>query len=94
MRIPQSIYDELIAHANEDAPNECCGLIGGSDGSAETVYRAVNSEASPLRYNPARPPGASCFQAPRVKSGTSTGALPFETDAMLSGTTLLHAAAS
>jgi proteasome lid subunit RPN8/RPN11 len=51
VRIPKSIYDELIAHANEDAPNECCGLIGGSDGSAETVYRAVNSEASPLRYN-------------------------------------------
>ena len=51
MRIPQEIYDELLAHAREDAPNECCGLIGGVDGVARTVYRAQNAEASPLRYN-------------------------------------------
>jgi [CysO sulfur-carrier protein]-S-L-cysteine hydrolase len=51
MRISQQVYDELIEHAREDAPNECCGLIGGVDGEARTVYRAQNSEASPLRYN-------------------------------------------
>jgi proteasome lid subunit RPN8/RPN11 len=49
--VPRAIYDELLAHAREDAPNECCGLIGGTDGSAATVYRAQNAEASPLRYN-------------------------------------------
>jgi proteasome lid subunit RPN8/RPN11 len=49
--VPRRIYDELLAHAREDAPNECCGLIGGTDGSAATVYRAQNAEASPLRYN-------------------------------------------
>jgi proteasome lid subunit RPN8/RPN11 len=51
VRIPRQIHDELLAHAREDAPNECCGLIGGSDGVANTVYRARNAEASPLRYN-------------------------------------------
>ncbi len=51
MRIPKSIYEELLEHAREDAPNECCGLIGGEDGVAKTVYRARNAEASPLRYN-------------------------------------------
>ena len=51
MRISKRIYDELIEHAREDAPNECCGLIGGVDGEARTVYRAKNAEASPLRYN-------------------------------------------
>jgi proteasome lid subunit RPN8/RPN11 len=51
MRIPKPIYEELLAHAREDAPNECCGLIGGEDGLAKTVYRARNAEASPLRYN-------------------------------------------
>lgn len=51
MRIPQRIYDELVEHARAEAPNECCGLIGGVDGEARTVYRARNSEASPLRYN-------------------------------------------
>jgi proteasome lid subunit RPN8/RPN11 len=51
MRVPRPIYEELLAHARDDAPNECCGLIGGSDGVAKTVYRARNAEASPLRYN-------------------------------------------
>jgi [CysO sulfur-carrier protein]-S-L-cysteine hydrolase len=51
MRIPKAIYEELLEHAREDAPNECCGLIGSEDGVAKTVYRARNAEASPLRYN-------------------------------------------
>jgi proteasome lid subunit RPN8/RPN11 len=51
MKIPTPIYEELLAHAREEAPNECCGLIGGSAGVAKTAYRARNAEASPLRYN-------------------------------------------
>jgi proteasome lid subunit RPN8/RPN11 len=51
MRIPKEVYEQLLAHAREDAPNECCGLIGGRDGVAGSVYRARNAEASPLRYN-------------------------------------------
>jgi [CysO sulfur-carrier protein]-S-L-cysteine hydrolase len=51
MKVSRPIYEELLAHAREEAPNECCGLIGGSDGVAKTVYRARNAEASPLRYN-------------------------------------------
>jgi [CysO sulfur-carrier protein]-S-L-cysteine hydrolase len=51
VRIPKAIYEELLEHARADAPNECCGLIGGEDGVAKTVYRARNAEASPLRYN-------------------------------------------
>ncbi len=50
MRIAQSLIDELIAHAREDLPNECCGMIGGRDGEATTVIRVANSAASPLRY--------------------------------------------
>ena len=50
MRIPKPIYEQLLEHAREDAPNECCGLIGGRDGAATTLYRAANAEASPLRY--------------------------------------------
>jgi [CysO sulfur-carrier protein]-S-L-cysteine hydrolase len=50
MRIPSSIYDELLEHAREEAPNECCGILGGSDGEARTLYRATNAEQSPLRY--------------------------------------------
>ena len=50
VRIPKQIYKGLLEHAREDAPNECCGLIGGRDGAATTLYRARNAEASPLRY--------------------------------------------
>jgi proteasome lid subunit RPN8/RPN11 len=51
MTIPRSIFEQMLAHAREEVPNECCGLIGGANGEARTVYRAQNAEASPLRYN-------------------------------------------
>jgi [CysO sulfur-carrier protein]-S-L-cysteine hydrolase len=51
MRISKSIYGDLLEHARAEAPNECCGLIGGENGEAKSVYRARNAEASPLRYN-------------------------------------------
>lgn len=44
------MYDELVAHAREDAPNECCGLIAARGDQAVTVHRAENSAHSPLRY--------------------------------------------
>lgn len=50
MRIARSLIDEMVAHARADLPNECCGMVGGVNGEARTVYRAVNAEASPLRY--------------------------------------------
>jgi len=50
VRIPQSMIDEMVAHAREDLPNECCGLIGGADGKARTLYRARNAFASPFSY--------------------------------------------
>jgi proteasome lid subunit RPN8/RPN11 len=51
MRIGQSLVDEIVAHAREDLPNECCGMVGGADGAAATVYPAENAEASPFRYS-------------------------------------------
>jgi proteasome lid subunit RPN8/RPN11 len=50
MRIAQTLIDEIVAHAREDLPNECCGLVGGSDGVAQAVYRARNEFASPFSY--------------------------------------------
>ena len=51
MKLPEQYVDEMIAHAIEDAPNECCGIIAGADGTATKLFRAKNSEASPYRYN-------------------------------------------
>jgi proteasome lid subunit RPN8/RPN11 len=51
MRIAADLLAQIVAHAREEAPNECCGLVGGVDGRATTVYRARNEFESPLRYN-------------------------------------------
>src|SRR3954451_24440384 len=51
MKVPGQMVEEMVAHAREDVPNECCGMIGGADGKARTLYRAVNAEQSPLRYS-------------------------------------------
>jgi proteasome lid subunit RPN8/RPN11 len=50
MRIAQSLIDEMVAHAREDLPNECCGMVGGKGDVATSVYRAENEFASPLRF--------------------------------------------
>ena len=50
MRIAQDLYQDVVEHAREEAPNECCGLIAVSDDAAVEVYRATNVEASPLRF--------------------------------------------
>jgi proteasome lid subunit RPN8/RPN11 len=44
------MIDEMVAHAREEAPNECCGLIAADDGDAVRVYRATNAEHSPVKY--------------------------------------------
>lgn len=50
MKFTQSQIDEMVAHARDDVPNECCGVVGSKDGVAQQVHRAVNAAASPLRY--------------------------------------------
>jgi proteasome lid subunit RPN8/RPN11 len=50
MRIARSLIDEMVAHAREDLPNECCGMVGGSDGEASVVIPVANAAASPLRF--------------------------------------------
>jgi proteasome lid subunit RPN8/RPN11 len=55
--ISRALLDELIAHAREEAPNECCGVVavdgaaaGAGEARATRVLRAVNVAASPLRF--------------------------------------------
>jgi len=40
--------DEIVAHARAANPKECCGLVGGSDGSAQKVYPLGNVSANAL----------------------------------------------
>jgi len=51
LRLPKAMVDEIVSQALDELPNEACGIIAGRDGVAMKLYRAVNSEASPFRYN-------------------------------------------
>jgi [CysO sulfur-carrier protein]-S-L-cysteine hydrolase len=50
MRIAGALIDQIVSHARREAPNECCGMVAGSNGEATRVYPARNAEGSPLRY--------------------------------------------
>jgi [CysO sulfur-carrier protein]-S-L-cysteine hydrolase len=50
VKISRQLVDEMVAHAREDLPDECCGMIGGRDGEATRVVRVENAAHSPLRY--------------------------------------------
>jgi [CysO sulfur-carrier protein]-S-L-cysteine hydrolase len=50
LRISRVLLDEVVAHARDEAPNECCGIVASSSGEAVRVFRARNATASPLRY--------------------------------------------
>jgi proteasome lid subunit RPN8/RPN11 len=49
LHLQNNHLDQIITHAREVAPHECCGLIGGSsEGMARTIYRARNVASDPL----------------------------------------------
>ncbi|HEV2592388.1 MAG TPA: M67 family metallopeptidase [Gaiellaceae bacterium] len=50
MVIAPDLRAELRAHAADEAPNECCGVIVLRDGVAERYVRGRNALASPYRY--------------------------------------------
>ncbi len=42
----QAHLADILAHARETNPAECCGLIGGAAGTAKTIYRLRNVSAN------------------------------------------------
>ena len=51
IRLKQEHIDAMVAHALEDAPIECCGMLATKDGVVAQVRRAKNKEASPYRFS-------------------------------------------
>lgn len=49
LKIPRQILDEMVAHARELVPFECCGLLAGKDGSVVRHYRITNTVAKDAR---------------------------------------------
>jgi len=48
--ISRAQLDDLIAHARDEQPNECCGYMTIKEGSVEQVVRARNERESPYGY--------------------------------------------
>jgi proteasome lid subunit RPN8/RPN11 len=48
--IAQADWDALVSHAQEEAPNECCGYGRMTDGRVDAVFRSENLRNSPYGY--------------------------------------------
>lgn len=51
MQISKAQLDDVIAHAQADAPNECCGYMRLEDGRVAEVFRAENVKHSPYAFD-------------------------------------------
>jgi len=60
--VPAELRQELERHAEEEAPNEACGLIALRDGVAERYIPCVNTAASPYRFDLRVPDPALLFE--------------------------------
>ncbi|HZT83219.1 MAG TPA: M67 family metallopeptidase [Gemmataceae bacterium] len=54
LHLPRRLYEEMLAQAAAELPNECCGLLAGrvadGVGVVEARYPLVNAAASPREY--------------------------------------------
>ena len=48
--IPASALQEMLAHAREEAPRECCGLLVGRGEAVARIIRARNADVKATRY--------------------------------------------
>jgi [CysO sulfur-carrier protein]-S-L-cysteine hydrolase len=46
----RSHWEELVAHARDSEPNECCGYVRGRLGAIDQVVRSENLRESPYGY--------------------------------------------
>ncbi len=51
MLIEKRYIQDMIAHAQAEVPNECCGVLACLNWKIVRLHRGVNAEASPVRYN-------------------------------------------
>ena len=72
MVISRDLHDELVAHASDEAPNECCGMIAVSGDRFTAYFPARNEYESPMRFmiDSARPdPDPQRDRGPRRGAG-------------------------
>jgi proteasome lid subunit RPN8/RPN11 len=50
LRLAKDQLDDIVAHARETFPNECCGLLAGRGEHVSRIYRGRNVDESPYTY--------------------------------------------
>ena len=50
IRISQKFIDQMIEHSKSEDPNECCGILAGTNGDISKLYKIRNASPSPYRY--------------------------------------------
>ncbi len=55
VRIPKTIFQEMVDHALREAPLECCGILAGKGRTVRRMYEMGNADGSRTSYF--MPPG-------------------------------------
>ncbi len=50
LELSQAQAEAIMAHAEAEFPNECCGLLAGRNGRVERIYQGTNVDHSPYTY--------------------------------------------
>lgn len=50
IRIPRSIYQKIIEHAQREDPVECCGILGGKDKIIQKSFEIKNLKSSSVQF--------------------------------------------
>ena len=45
LRIGKEFADGMIAHSQEEDPNECCGILSGEGDTIHKLYRITNTKS-------------------------------------------------
>jgi proteasome lid subunit RPN8/RPN11 len=55
VRLRRALAEEMFAHARAASPEECCGLVGGVESEAASVYPLTNIAREPSKSYEAAP---------------------------------------
>ena len=50
IKIPKSIYQQMVEHAKKESPLECCGILGGKDYVVQKAFELQYADQSSIRY--------------------------------------------
>lgn len=50
IELPVTFYEEMVAQAREEYPNEACGLIAGKEGRPVRLFQMRNADESPVTF--------------------------------------------